>query len=131
MKLKDIKMEWVKVNDFEDEEIEAQEGEEELPQQGGMFLMPSFQMKPTPIQGRMIDWLYDRLNKYELHINLKIYSTLFDLIKECDGVEGICQLTPYRILVAFGRMFDDERVQVEIKRAIEQYVKNEPRKQLH
>jgi len=126
MRLRDIKMEWVKVDDFDDPPMDSESDEEEMPMHPGIFVMPP--MRVTPIQGRMIDWLYDRLNKYELHTNLKIYSTLFDSLKECDGVEGICQLTPYRILIAFGRMFEDEHVQVAIKRAIEQYVKNEPRK---
>lgn len=119
------KIEWEKIDDEEDVPPMTEDEREENNNQ--MLIFPM--MNQQRIGGPLIDWLYPRLNKYELHTNFKITKNILQRIKNTDGIEAITVLSPYRLLVAIGKLFEDETVQVAVKRSISNRTPNERKNQ--
>lgn len=123
-------IEWYKIEDTEIDNTDELDNNEENQSLTDTYFgemdvghpIKGFIYYPTSIGlggSKIIDWLYPRLDKWEMHANFRITE---DMIKNIDkngeGVEAIMPLTPYRCMVAIGKMFYPEDVQLSVKNAI-------------
>lgn len=52
------------------------------------------------------------------HSNFKLYEDFRDIIEDCDGVESLDIMTPYRFRIAIGKMFIDRDVMNDIRNTL-------------
>lgn len=52
------------------------------------------------------------------HANFKLMHRHYPIIENCDGVEYVEIMTPYRFKIAIGKMFEDRSVMFQVKEAL-------------
>ncbi len=62
------------------------------------------------------------------HVNFRLLDEYYDLLDNCDGVESIDFLTPYRFRISIGKLFKDREVMHNVKKTLLRTVKNESKK---
>lgn len=68
---------------------------------------------------RIIDFLYQHFSYvFLVSTNFRITANIYRAIKNVDGIEGIQVLTPYRMRIAIGDLFDIDEVRVSVNRQI-------------
>lgn len=59
------------------------------------------------------------------HVNFRLLESYYDLLDNCDGVESVDFLTPYRFRIAIGKLFKDREVMHNVRKTLLRNVNNE------
>ena len=72
---------------------------------------------------RQLDEVLREYNMWTMHTNFPLSKGICTILDETvPGIESLSWLTPYRVNISFGKLFKEDDVMVEIRRAITRYL---------